>query len=246
MVRMLPDTSHHLMSSVIEAYAILLQNLNESVRDLLTALGCVILHMIALAVFPIDCLLATFYSIVTSLMGVTPRPKVDMNSLCEATGLDSNEEGTVNEQGSINEVGAISADASFADIPNGASRSATAIKLDGHTHIIPADLPPAIPLHLADCEFYYNTVDLNDVEDPNVLLEGSLQVARVTIDGQCLTCNAGYANNMLLNLEHTRYVDSGGGEMVQVSESKRAQLELGKRVYVGPAEWLLRVLKQET
>ena len=51
---------------------------------------------------------------------------------------------------------------------------------------------------------------------------------------------------MLLNLERTRYVDSGGGEMVLVSESKRAQLELGKRVYVGPAEWLLRVLKQET
>lgn len=39
---------------------------------------------------------------------------------------------------------------------------------------IPADLPPAIPRHLADCEFYYNTVDLNDVEDPSVLLEGSL------------------------------------------------------------------------
>lgn len=71
-------------------------------------------------------------------------------------------------------------------------------------------------------------------------------MARVTIDGQCLTCNTGYANNMLLNLERTRYDDSGGGEMVLVSESKRAQLELGKRVYVGPAEWLLRVLKQET
>ena len=51
---------------------------------------------------------------------------------------------------------------------------------------------------------------------------------------------------MLLNLERTRYVDSGGGEMFLVSESKRAQLELRKRVYVGPAEWLLRVSKQET
>ena len=51
---------------------------------------------------------------------------------------------------------------------------------------------------------------------------------------------------MLMNLERTKYVDSCGGEMVQVSESKKAQLELGKRVYAGPAEWLLRVLKQET
>ena len=38
---------------------------------------------------------------------------------------------------------------------------------------------------------------------------------------------------MHLNLERTRYVDSGGGEMVLVSESKRAQLKLGERVYVG-------------
>lgn len=51
---------------------------------------------------------------------------------------------------------------------------------------------------------------------------------------------------MLLNLERTRYVDPGGEEMVLVSESKKAQLKLGKRVYVGPAEWLLRVLRQET
>lgn len=136
--------------------------------------------MIALAVFPIDCLLATFYALVKSLMDVTPRQEVDMDGLCEATGLHPNEEsttneqGTINEQGSVNEVGAISADASFADIPNGASRSATAIKLDGYTHIIPAALPPAIPPHLADCEFYYNILDLNDVEDPSVLLEGSL------------------------------------------------------------------------
>lgn len=71
-------------------------------------------------------------------------------------------------------------------------------------------------------------------------------MARVTIDGWCLTCNAGYAYNMLLNLERTRYVNYGGGETFLVSGSKRAQLELGKRVYAGPAELLLRVLKQET
>ena len=106
-----------------------------------------------------------------------------MERLFESSELPPNEKGTIDEQGSINPIGAISADASFADIPNGASRSAAAIKLDGHTHIVPADLPAAIPPHLADCEFYNNTVDLNDVEDPNVLLEGSLQVARITIDG---------------------------------------------------------------
>lgn len=100
----------------------------------------------------------------------------------------------------------------------------------------PTPLPPAIPPYLEDCEFYYNTVNMRLSKNSSLLVVGGLQVARLTIDGQSLSRSPGYIRMVLENFERGR---------IARGETVRAKLEFWDRVYVGPTEWLLRVMMEK-
>lgn len=272
---MLPGTTGHVVESLIEAYAILFTRLVESVHGLFNALGLVLLyllvtalfpvlcfairfkclsdsvddlinamklitlHLFVAAVFPIVCLSATFYIIVTSLIGVTSWPFfIIVASLMDVmTGqeLEPDIARTVAEQ-QCNEAFAVNVGRSLADISNGSSKSTMGVKKDRHVRFLSTDLlPPAIPSHLKDCDFFYNTADMDLVDNSTLLLKGKLRQVRLTMDGQHIWCSVKKPKMVLKKCER-RGVRG---------ESKRGRLELGSRVYAGPAEWLVRVLKEE-
>ena len=227
--KMFHGTTRHLMYSIIEAYIVLLQRLADSVCGLLTALGCVMLQIIVVAVFPIVCLFATFYIIMTSLAGVSP--------------LQELSESSVTAELQAHEVGTVTADNSPADIINGSSESATAVEDGGHTYILSTNPLPAIPCHLKTCEYFTNTVNLNLLEAPFLLVEGDLIQVRLGVGQRCFVCGLGYAKMVLENL--IKELNVRGPDGVGCAENERGRLEMGTRVYVGPVEWLLRVLMEE-
>ena len=217
------------MYSIIEAYIILLQRMAKSVYGLLTALRCVMLDIIVVTVFPIVCLFATFYIIMISLAGVRPLQEVgDLSVTAEVQ---------------THEVGAVIADNSPADMPKGSSESATAIEDDGHTYILSTNPLPAIPPHLKDCEYFTNTVNLNLLEPSVVLVEGDLVQVRLRVGQRCFICGSGYAKMVLENLIKELMVRGPDG--FGCAGNERGRLEMGTRVYVGPVEWLLRILMEE-
>lgn len=73
-------------------------------------------------------------------------------------------------------------------------------------------------------------------KNSSLLVVGSLQVARLTIDGQSLSRSPGYIRMVLENFERGR---------IARGETVRAKLEFLDRVYVGPTEWLLRVMMEK-
>ena len=261
-VRMLDSTTPRLMEPAIEAYAIVSRRLAYTVCDLLTAIRCVTMHIIAILIFPIFLLSITFKTIVTTLMSMTlpqnaphhPAPPTHDSPTSHSVDLyesSSNSSGNSSVPIDLKYIGHV--DGLLTDIPEGCVRSATVVKINGRLQITPADPPPgnylgpppAIPSHLKNCEFYYNSVDIDLIEHTSRLQNGQPQVVRVTVDEHCRTCAPGYAKVFLESLEAGRLVsfkDDGG---VELSDSKRGKLEMTNRVYVGPVDWLLRVLIEE-
>lgn len=86
------------------------------------------------------------------------------------------------QSGLPDEANAVTVDESLADISNGFSASTTASKVDSHVHVIPTEFAPAIPPYRMDCEFFYNTADLNLPGNSKLLLVGRLQTVRLTMD----------------------------------------------------------------
>ena len=104
--------------------------------------------------------------------------------------------------------------------------------------------PPAIPPHLKDCEFYYNNVDLDPVQD-SPLFKSERPIVRITVDGLSQTCDPESAKIFLQNLDTLRKITVSNAGILDLGEEKRGKLEVKNRVYVGPAQWLLRVLMEE-
>ncbi|KAL9071745.1 MAG: hypothetical protein Q9161_004009 [Pseudevernia consocians] len=225
--------------SVMEAYVILLNRLADSVYGFFTALGYITLYTTAIAAFSIVCLLAPFYIIVTSLIGVTPRQEAGSTHVRTTAKVQSD------PRGLLHEMIAATVDKSQANLPSGSPNNNTVVKINRHIDARPTELPPAIPPYLKDCEFYYNTVDMNLIENYSLCLKGRLQVVRLTIDKQCISNGPGYIKMVLENLERGRMPKLSKREGVfERSKNKKAMLELRNKVYVGPAEWLLRVLEE--
>lgn len=224
---------------IMEAYVILLKRLADSVYGFFTALGYIMLYTNAIAAFSIVCLSAPFYIIVTSLIRMTLRQEAGSIHVHATAEVQSG------PCGLLDEIIAPTVDESQADLPNGFSNNNTAVKINRHIHTLPTELPPAIPPYLKDCEFYYNTVDMNLIENYSLCLEGRLQVVRLTIDKQSISSGPGYIKMVLENLERGRMPKFSEREgVLERSKNKKAMLELWNRVYVGPAEWLLRVLEE--
>ena len=253
------------MEPIIEAYAIGFKLLADLIRDLLNALKCLMMHIVAILAFPIHFLAITFYTIVMTLMDVAPRqdfphlPSMPTHtrptlSSAELEGL-VDVEGSVQHEGSSNNISEWSFIRNGVDwrgkTPDGRVKSAPI----GHLRIVPSNSPsasyhsfsppPAIPPHLKDCEFYYNDVGVDLVGKSPVPDDGGQPIMRITVDGQSHHYVPESAKTFLHSLESLRMVtvnEAGGRD---VGEEKRGKLELRDRVYVGPARWLLRVLIEE-
>ncbi|CAF9943005.1 MAG: hypothetical protein ALECFALPRED_010423 [Alectoria fallacina] len=132
------------------------------------------LYITAIAAFPIVCLSATFFTIVTSLTGVTPQKEVNSDDLAAAVEVQS---------GLPDESIAVTVHEYLAGALTGSSNKSATIKLNGHNYVLPTDLPSAIPPYLENCEFFYNTADMDLFEKSKLLLEGNLKMARLTMDG---------------------------------------------------------------
>ena len=235
------------MESVIDAYAIHFKRLADSVCDLLNVMGRIVTHVTEIAELSIVLVSVIFYSIVTALMGATSRQ--DLTDFSASPTRASPLPHLVDvDNPSGHDIGTV--DNSLRDIPEGYSRDASVLKVDGQIHFIPADISlanppyiaPAIPPHLKDCELYYTTIDLEHPEDSGFLLQDRV---RLTINGQRLVCAREYAKTALETLESRREINFNEEGGITLGESKRGGLELRDRVYVGPAEWLLRVLAEE-
>ena len=252
-LRLMHDTTRYLMEPIIEAYAIGFKRLANLIRDLLNALGCLMRHIVEILAFPIYFLAITFYAIVMTLVGVAPRQDFPHypftpSSTLYSVDLDnsSNESSNNSDLLSFSQV-----DGSLTRIPDGCVKSASL----GHLRITPPNPPPAspdhlppppaIPPHLKDCEFYYKNVVEDLLEIPPLLNDGGQPIVRLTVDGVRQHCIPGFAKSFLQSLETMRPTtvnDAGGFDL---GEEKRGKLELRNRVYVGPAQWLVRVLIEE-
>ena len=138
------------------------------------------------------------------------------------------------QRGLPDEATVVTVDKSLADIPNGSLADIIAMKINGHLHVLPTELPPAIPPYLKDREVFYNKVDMKFHENSKLLLVGRGQMVRLTICGRRISSGPGCVKMVLENYDR----------MSVSSESERGVLELWNRVYVGPAEWLVRVLEE--
>ena len=260
------------MEPIIEAYAISFKRLADLDRDLLKALRCLMMHIIAILAFPVYFLAITFCTIVMTLMGVAPRqdapqqdaPQQDFphhpfaptqtSPTLSAVDVDSTSNEFISNSDliTINQVGGISQVGGWlGKIPDGRVKSASV----GHPRTISSNPPPAsssylsdppaISPHLKDCEFYYNDLDEEPLENSAMLNDGGQPIVHITVDGVSQIYLPGDARTFLQNLENKRTVtfnDAGGFDR---GEGKRGKLEMRNRVYVGPVQWLLRVLIEE-
>ena len=221
------------MEPIIETCAIGFTRLADLIYDLLnllSALSCLMWHIVVILASPIYFLTITFYTIVMTLVSVAPRqgfrhnpftPKHTPPTLYPVS-LDSSS----NESSNSSDLLITPQD------PPPASP-------DSHS------LPPAIPPHLKDCEFYYNDVDIDHVEKSPTYGFTGHPVVRLNVDGVTRVCMHEIARNFLQNLPETTTIGGSNADEPDFVEEKRAMLELRDRVYVGPVQWLVRVLIEE-
>lgn len=250
---MMHGTTRYLLEPIIEAYAISFKRLAHLIRDLLNASRCLVRHIVVILAFPIYFLAIIFRTIVMTLAGATPRqdfpPYPTTPTHTSATPYSLDLDSPSNELSNKSDFVLFSH--MVTKLSGGRGKSASV----GHPRIIPPnpppggpdDLPPprAIPPHLKDCEFYYNNVDIDIASCPPPLDSCGLPNVRITVDGESKTCVPGYAMTFLQSLESTRPVTVNEAGGFDLGEEKRAMLELRDRVYVGPAQWLVRVLIEE-
>ena len=220
-------TTLNLMEPIIEAYA---TGLPDLVRDLLNASRCLMRHIVAILAIPI-CLLAILLCIIsTTLLGVDPPqdsphdPSTPTHTSPRPTYISPTVHSADNDSSS-NE-----------SINNPRVTSAGV----GHLGMTPLITPPATPAHNPtpraipshikelDCEIYFN----------GCVISG--ERVRLDINGITKMCDPAYAIRWLQSQESL----TGMGDL-NPGEEVRAQLELGDRIFVGPATWLIRVIKEE-
>ena len=258
-------TTRYLMEPIIEAYAIGSMRLVDLIRDLLDTLECIMRHIVAILALPIYFLAITFCTIVMTLMDVAPlqdfphHPSMptDYPPTLSSGGPEGSgdlEGSVVLEGSSINnsEWGLIRNMAGWrGKTPDGRVKSAPVGQLRAVFSNPPSasshnfSLPPAIPPHLKDCEFYYKDVDVDIEGKSPVLNDDGQPIVQITVDGKSHNHVPESAKTFLHSLESLRRVTVNEAGGLDVGEEKRGKLELRDRVYVGPARWLLRVLIEE-
>lgn len=229
--------------SVIEAYAVFVKRLADSAYDLLAALGCIILYTIVIATFLILYISATFYIIITTLNGMNPRQEADLDNLSAVVDVQS---------GIPDEAIATTVDKSLNTTANRSLIKVPILQVNGRSletepQVPTTELLPAIPWYLKDYEFFYNTADMNLPENARLLTaeDGKPTYSRLTICGRCLFSDPAQVKSVLQHLELERVTEFSLEEgIIESCESVRGKLELGDRVYVGQAVWLLRVLEE--
>ena len=240
------------MGPIIEAYATGFKRLVDLIRAFLNALGCLMMHIVVITASPIFFLTITFYTIVTTLVGFGPRQGFRLCPFMPKHTSPTLNPGSSNESSNSSDLLSFShVDGSLPQNPHGRVKSASV----GDLHITspnppPASpdypsLPPAIPPHLKDCEFYYNDVNIDHVEKSPTFGFTGHPVVRINIDGVTHVCMHGRARYFLENLEDKMTVienDDGESDLI---EEKRGMLEMRDRVYVGPVQWLVRILIEE-
>ena len=224
---MMPGTTGYLEEPAIETYAIGFERMIGHVRDLLATLICIMRHILAILVFPIY-LLAVGYCTILIPEAFPHHPLTRINSSPTLNSVDT--DSSSHESQSPDEcVKGASVDHLRIPSPNPPPASPDY-----------PSLPPAIPEHLKECEFYYNDVNVDLATHSPTLDLGGQRKVRLHVDRVTRTCTSGHARAWLEVLES----QTGDGDL-EPGEQRRAQLELGDRVYVGPASWLIRVLMEE-
>ena len=237
-------STNHSTAPVIEAYAVFVKRLADSAYDLLAALGCIILYTIVIATFLIVYISATFYIIITTLDGMTLRQEADIDNLRPAADV---------QRGMADEAIATTVDESQTTTANGSLTDVPILQINGRSletelQVPTTELPPAIPGYLKDYEFFYNTADMSLAENARLLTakEGEPRYSRLTTGGECLIGDPAKIMRILQALELARVTKFGMEEgIIECCESARGKLELGDRVYVGQAWWLLRVMEEK-
>ena len=245
--------------SIVKPYVVLLKILADSVYEQLHALGCIMLYIAAIAPFPVVYLSAAFYTVVIWLIRTTPLPKAKKARLRSTVkleyvvpdeavaadkvqangGFESSDNNTASKTDGQIPMSKLSANGRIDSLDN-----STASTTNGQSPMFPIDPSPVTPPDHEDCVSFDNTSDLTLPENSDLLHTGKRQKVHLNIDGHKISSNVGFTKTVLQNCENRRvfYLDTGKPEC---GGSFKGRMELGTRVYEGPAKSLLRVLEDE-
>lgn len=245
------DDTSFVLESTIETYALGFNLLADLIREFLDVSKDLMMQIVLMLAFPIYFLAIILFTIVLTLLGVAPRQdfllprstpthaSVELDSLRKERSNSSDSKAIRHADRSRLKTSDGRAPGAFV----GHSRINTPRPPSASPNYL--SLSHAIPPHLQDCEFYYNNVDIDIVENSPMLKSSERPLARITVDGESHTHNTVSAKRFLENLETERRMTVNNAGIFDLGEEKRGKMELKNRVYVGPALWLLRVLMEE-
>ena len=250
---MMHRTTRQLMIPIIETYAIGFELLADLISDLLNDLISLMIHIVVMIALPVYFLAITFYTIVMTLLGVAPQQDfphhpVTPNHISPTPSSvepdNASNEGNSNPKHYlIGQVGGW-----LKKLPDGRVKSASVGHLRINTPPTSADSlspPPAIPPHLKNCEYYYHDLDEELLDKSVTINDGGQPIVRITVDGVSQLLFPESATTFLQSLESIELGTVNDDGVLELSQGKRGKLEMRHRVYVGPVQWLLRVLREE-
>ena len=212
---MMGGATRYLMEPIIEAYVI---GLPDLVSDLLNASRCLMRLIVVILAIPVFLLGMILCTIAATLVGVVdPPPSTPTHTSPTVYSADN--------------------DSSNNESTNNPRVTSAGV---GHRGMTPLNPPPATPAHNPppraipphitelECEIFSN----------HCVIDG--ERVRLNVNGVTKMCDPAYAIRWLQCLASL----TGMGDL-NPGEEVRAQLELGGRIFIGPASWLIRVIEEE-